>query len=140
MLEPIEPNQNMKMLKSIGLTGILAVACMELFGGCSRQDDMHAIANSYFRLGEEAALIASDRQHQIENEMHRKYPDGNFGTNEADFKAATAYLTIIDDPRIFGVVRELNSGSVCGLDTSDWSGMYSATEHRDSHIWTMLKW
>ena len=35
MPEPIEPNQNMKMLKSIGLTAILAVVCMELLSGCS---------------------------------------------------------------------------------------------------------
>ena len=33
MPEPIEPNQNMKILIAIAAAGILAVACMELLGG-----------------------------------------------------------------------------------------------------------
>ncbi len=118
---------------------IAALAAATWFCGCSRQDNLHEIANSYFRMGEQAALIARDRQDSIEREMRRKYPDGNFGTNHADFEAATKHLNRIDDPRIFAVVRELNDGSVCGLDTSDWSGMYSSTEHRDPHIWMVLK-
>ena len=139
MPEPIEPNQNMKRLKSIALAGTLAVACMELLGGCSKNDNTHQIANTYFRMGEEAALVARDRQDAVEREMRRRYPNNVF-TNEADFEAANHSVNIIDDPRIFQVVRELNNGSVCGLDTNDWSGLYTSTTRRDPHIWTVLRW
>jgi hypothetical protein len=37
MPETIEPNKNMKTLKSIALIGALAVACMELLG-CAKQE------------------------------------------------------------------------------------------------------
>lgn len=98
----------------------------------------HAIANTYFRIGEQAALVASQRRQQIEKDMDKKYPDGNFGTNHEDFEIAGNYLMAIDDPRIFEIVREMSSGQVFGLDTNNWNGYYSDTTNYPPHIWTIL--
>jgi hypothetical protein len=118
--------------------GVAAVACSAWLGYVAGKTQTHQIANSYFRIGQQAALIARDRQDGIERALRRKYPDGVF-TNAEDFEAIGNPLNMMDDPRIWTVIRELNYGSTLGLDTNDWSGLYSATVHRDPHIWTVLK-
>lgn len=103
-----------------------------------REDEIHDIANTYFRLGQQAMLLAKDRQEGIRAQLLAKYPDRNFGTNEADFKLATSYLDVIDDPRVFQALRDLNDGKTWGLDTNNWEPVFTGTNHHIGHPWTLL--
>lgn len=114
-------------MKTKSLFAVVAIAL--LCGFTSPQDYIRQVANSYFRMGAQAAIIAIQRQQQVERELLRKYPDGDFGTNAADFKLWKGSVLHVDDPRIFAVVQEVNGG-MFGIDTNNWS---------KTNSWMLLK-
>lgn len=82
-------------------------------------DRMHAVANSYFRIGQEAMLIAMQRRRSEERSLGLDCQGSTVITNESDWAIVTNTLNLIDDPRVLQVVRELY-GSTIGIDTNSW--------------------
>ena len=103
-------------------------------GAASENIRSEAIANTYFRIGQQAVLIAHNRRESLVRQITAKYKNG-IVNSLSDFQILSNPLVVIDDDRIFDVVRELNNGSVLGLDTNQWSGEYGK---RNAHSWTTL--
>lgn len=101
-------------------------------GYCLKPDNSREISKSYFRIGEQATMVACHKQELLQHALDHKYPNGVF-TNEQDFEAASNPLDAVDDPRIFAVLRSLNCGGILGLDINDWF------DPMHMHLWTTLK-
>jgi hypothetical protein len=124
----------------IRLVLFVAIAASVVVGALSKsaiqEDRLHAVANSYFRMGQQAALMARDISERKQREVRIRNGYGSRGaeaesyTNREDFEIVTEWVNYIDHPRIWEIFRKLNDGSVLGLDTNgNWS----------EKKWTVLK-
>lgn len=104
---------------------------------------VHAIANTYFRVGQDAMLTALSIQERKERAVRKRYgftsASNGYYTNREDFDIVSNPIVIIDDPRVFDALRLMNNGTVLGLDTNSWAGFDDGKTHRPVHIWTVLK-
>lgn len=98
---------------------------------------LRALANSYFRIGQQAALLARDVSEARARAVRQRYGytdcDNGHYTNQADFEIVTERVNCIDHPRIWEMLRLLNNGSVLGLDTN------SQCEWTNNKPWTVLR-